>query len=362
MTKEMEMVLEKLGDDLSREWYIRRIEAMEGKRNVLTFTQGLPLPDVDHYVYFTPYLQSFPQKQDIIVFGTGETSRFSVKTLQHSQYSDRIAGYCDPCGDQDGQIDGIPVIPLGEASKRKNTVFLVGEMEDKDKLDSYMLLVKFGICQANIFIATEFLKGICGKQYFDFPLPGKDEVFVDCGCLDMGTSMDFFRWCGGDCSRIIAFEPDPVSAERCSRNAKNWGLDMTEIVQAAASDSNGTISFMANHMGSSKILEKGNTTVPTMKIDDALKGDRVTFIKMDIEGAEPAALRGAEETIRRWKPTLAISLYHKKDDVLTIPPLILSMCKDYTLYIRHYSNSMAETVLYAIPEGRKFRKTEDLPW
>ena len=76
--------------------------------------------------------------------------------------------------------------------------------------------------------------------------------------------------------------------------------------------------------------------------------ETVTFIKMDIESSEQEALRGAEQIINRDKPKLAICLYHKKEDMWEIPYLIKTMVAEYKLYIRHYSNSELETVLYAI--------------
>ncbi|MCL1983378.1 MAG: FkbM family methyltransferase, partial [Clostridiales bacterium] len=73
-----------------------------------------------------------------------------------------------------------------------------------------------------------------------------------------------------------------------------------------------------------------------------------TYIKMDIEGAELMALKGAENIIRSHKPKLAISAYHKPEDVYTLPMLIRSYRNDYKFYLRHYTNSLNETVLYAV--------------
>lgn len=69
---------------------------------------------------------------------------------------------------------------------------------------------------------------------------------------------------------------------------------------------------------------------------------------MDVEGAEYEALKGAAEIIKNQHPVLAISLYHKPEDVFEIPKLILDIYSGYKLYLRHYSFSRHETVLYAI--------------
>ncbi len=76
------------------------------------------------------------------------------------------------------------------------------------------------------------------------------------------------------------------------------------------------------------------------------------FIKMDIEGAEEDALRGAAEIIRQYHPTLAISIYHKHDDLWRLPQLIRGLYPDYELYIRHHFWGPWETVLYCVaPAG-----------
>lgn len=69
---------------------------------------------------------------------------------------------------------------------------------------------------------------------------------------------------------------------------------------------------------------------------------------MDIEGAELKALEGAENLIRNAHPKLAICVYHKNEDIDQIPRLLLEYYPEYRFYLRHYSVTKAETVLYAI--------------
>ena len=88
--------------------------------------------------------------------------------------------------------------------------------------------------------------------------------------------------------------------------------------------------------------------IEVRKLDDMLRDRKVTFLKMDIEGSELAALRGAERIIREQRPKLAICVYHKPEDMWEIPGFILNCHPDYKLYLRHYSISYTETVLYAV--------------
>ena len=83
-------------------------------------------------------------------------------------------------------------------------------------------------------------------------------------------------------------------------------------------------------------------------MDDHLQGEAVSFIKMDIEGAERAALRGAEQLIRRCRPDLAICVYHSISDLFEIPLYIHSIVPEYRLYLRHHTPVFCETVCYAV--------------
>ena len=92
------------------------------------------------------------------------------------------------------------------------------------------------------------------------------------------------------------------------------------------------------------------TTIKTKAIDDLVKEEgleRVDFIKMDIEGSELAALKGAKNTIQKYKPNLAICIYHKIEDFYTIPKYIKEIAPEYKLYVKHHTDMEWETVLYA---------------
>jgi hypothetical protein len=86
-----------------------------------------------------------------------------------------------------------------------------------------------------------------------------------------------------------------------------------------------------------------------VKTIDSLQLDRLSFIKMDIEGAEINALKGAKMTILRDKPKLAICIYHSNDDMLQIPEFLFSLAPDYKFFIRQYDLNR-EIVLYALPQ------------
>lgn len=185
-------------------------------------------------------------------------------------------------------------------------------------------------------------------QYFDLPaLPHiADETFVDAGCWDGGTSLAFAEW-AGTYRHIYAFEPDPERQAICRPVLERMKGKATLLPYGAWSEQT-ELHFSSYGTMSNRIDPAGEMVVPVSSIDHGLAGERVTFIKMDIEGSELAALHGAEKTICSQRPKLAISLYHRLEDVIEIPKYLLSLIPDYRFYLRHYTFWDSETVLYAI--------------
>lgn len=191
--------------------------------------------------------------------------------------------------------------------------------------------------------------------YFDLPylVPNEHgEFFIDAGAFDGFTTKRFFQWClGGGKSYSYCFEPDPKNMEKIKEvllKQSNY-----QIVPKALWSATGTVSMDLKGSFASAINEnnkqKVSQTIETITLDDFIGEREVTFIKMDIEGAEAAALYGAKKTIVSKHPRLAVSIYHKLEDIYEIPEIILSYYPHYRLYLRHYSFSSYDTVLYAVP-------------
>ena len=94
---------------------------------------------------------------------------------------------------------------------------------------------------------------------------------------------------------------------------------------------------------------KGTQSVEVDTIDNLVK-EKVDFIKLDIEGAVQDAIEGARETIKNYKPILAICVYHKAEDWYKIPEKVLEIQSNYDVYLRHYMEGIFETVMYFIPK------------
>ena len=192
------------------------------------------------------------------------------------------------------------------------------------------------------------------EEYFapDIMIPGKNEVFVDAGCLNGDTSIAFVNWCKGNYEWIYAFEPDANSIINCKNTFKKNGLKNISLINAGCWDKIEKLSFLPDTLGGSRIVEDSDFTIDTISIDEALGGKRVTFLKFDIEGAELKALIGARETIKKYKPRLAICIYHKPEDITDIALYILSLVPEYKLYIRHATTYRFGTVLMAVCDNK----------
>lgn len=191
------------------------------------------------------------------------------------------------------------------------------------------------------------------EQYFDEEIIQlkEEEVFIDGGVLDLGTSMQFEQFCrihGVKNYRVYAFEPDQKSFERCSRIIKDHPEYNIHLCNLGLWSCNDILYFNGSGNGGSRIVDKqSGCSIETVSLDSYVN-DKVTFIKLDIEGAEIEALKGARHIIKKQKPKLAICVYHKKEDITEIPMYIKRLVPEYKLYLRHYSNDAGETVLYAV--------------
>jgi FkbM family methyltransferase len=185
-----------------------------------------------------------------------------------------------------------------------------------------------------------------------------DEVFVDVGAFDGDSIRSFLERQGGRFARILGIEPDPLSFARLRAYVSTLPpvlRDKIGLFPVAVSSSGGTLQFEAAGTPQSSWADSG-TTVECTTLDEVLAGVAPTYIKMDIEGAEPEALRGARRSIQRSRPVLAVCLYHHQTHLWKIPLLLQSLCPDYRLYLRRYAEECWELVCYAIaPDRGPFR-------
>jgi len=183
--------------------------------------------------------------------------------------------------------------------------------------------------------------------YPEFFKLSDDEVFIDCGAFDGDSILSFVNKTKGKYSKVYAFEPDKNNIEKLKENTSQF--KNIEIIKKGCFSSKTTLYFRDGEGLSSTFSNQGNVTIEVDTIDNVIP-EKVTIIKMDIEGSELEALKGAQKTICKNLPKLVICLYHKPDDLFTIPQYISELSDSYNLYLRHYGLYSYDLVLYAIPK------------
>lgn len=214
-------------------------------------------------------------------------------------------------------------------------------------------LLENEIPREQIIDMGEITATLCDIQYFDADIvrPMEEEIFVDGGAYDLSTTRMFQEWCKGQYNKIFAFEPDKFNFDICRKKLAEKPIGNLELLNKGCWNREDTLYFSATGGQGSRIIgedSKNVVQIETAAIDDIVGDSAVTFIKLDVEGAELQALEGAKECIKRCHPRLAVCLYHKPEDIIEIPAYILSLSDEYQLYIRHYQMSANETVLYAV--------------
>lgn len=291
----------------------------------------------------------------IILYGAGMTGSWVASLLQYENVT--FYGFCDDwAASTMNELMGKPVMPAEYLFQHSDECYVIPTVGDASLGTILSKLAKKNFPEDHIL---RFLDApLMEKQYFDFPsLYRRGTAFVDAGCFDCATTYAFLKWCGGAYSQIFAFEPDPKNYEICLEKSKQ--IPNFTLIQAGLAECSGTAEFLAMGSGASYMCTsdtenmtsdkmKERTTVRITTIDDMVGSTEVGMIKMDIEGAELAALQGAEQTLRRDKPLLALCVYHLPGDTLALMDYLQKVVPEYRFWLRHYAGPASrETVLYA---------------
>ena len=177
-----------------------------------------------------------------------------------------------------------------------------------------------------------------------------DHVVDGGGCFG-DTAIHFADTVGPD-GHVYVFDPMPkhcaIMGEQVAMNPE-LGARITIFPEGLAEHSNDVAPMPPNDVinPGARLVE---SAMRLATIDETVTRHdvpRVDFIKLDIEGSELGALKGGEMTLRRWRPRLAISLYHRPEDFFAIPLWLESLNLGYRMFLDHYTIHHEETVLYA---------------
>jgi FkbM family methyltransferase len=176
---------------------------------------------------------------------------------------------------------------------------------------------------------------------------GPEETYVDAGAYDGDSVRRFIDRVAGRYARILAFEPDPKTYARLKQSFAHEPRIKTH--NAGLHCHKAALRFRNDATRGAIFTDDGDCSIDVVSLDEVLGGAPVTYIKMNIEGAEIDALEGARKTIARWTPKLAVSVYHRASDLWRIPQIVCQLNPRYDLYLRQHDGGVIETVLYAIP-------------
>ena len=361
--EEVARVYERLGDELSRKIFENRF---------LYYFTGNTKFSVDYILTLIPKLEDarielksiLSLYGDIIVYGLGTGSRH----IDILYGKDNVLAFCDSDTNKREMAirKGYNVIsPEDMVTKFGQATILVSAWRDNHIDEIVRFLLDSGFQKNQILIYRDILNNINPRlleiataynQYFDAEIIKltQDEVFIDAGCFDGTVSIEFAKRCNNQFLKIIAFEPNLKSNSNLCKHLQKinnvmvypYGLwhEEAELCFENAEKFRGPTSRVVAD------LDDDALKIKAVKLDDILikEAFAATFIKMDIEAAELNALKGAKQTILAHRPKLAISVYHKPEDIWQIPLYIISLHEDYDLRIRPYSLTGNEMVLYAV--------------
>ena len=205
-----------------------------------------------------------------------------------------------------------------------------GMLGDEKSKESYVNILNFKISGKTDYLFSSHSEK---SEVYEKLIPlGDKEVIVDLGAYDGDTVREFLSATDGKYQRIYAFEPDAKNFRKLCR--KTEGMANLELFNIGAWDKKETLFFDTKGGRNSHRSENGTP----MEFDsvDNLIHDRVTLLKMDIEGAELQALKGAENTIRTYLPKLYVCAYHRNEDMFAIPFKIRELCGDYRIFFRQH--------------------------
>ena len=345
-----------LNDEISKKIFEARMQY--AKTGDLGYITGLESKYRNLNSDMQVYVEKIQKGAHCLIYGAGVAGHYLAGRFKN--FGVIIDAFIDP-DESKGPVDeqtGIKVITekeLGENISLYGDKTVIISFSVKPVADEVRkrLIEDIGISEKNIRSGIFDWRNNQG-QYFDFFEAKENEVFVDCGCYDGATCYNFAGWCGAKgFEHIYSFEADPKNYEKSKAALEPLGK--CELFPFGTADVNKKVYFAADAFETSCIISKeeaekrnfeGVTEIETRALDDVLEGKRITFIKMDIEGAEYEALQGARKLIMENRPRMAISVYHKFEDFVTLADLVLGMHPDYRISFRHYGFDELETVMY----------------
>ncbi len=336
-----------LQDELSREIFKVRVDfsATESQSSInrLVAYASKSIQDT-----LAQYKLAAQKADGIVLYGAGSIGATMLHILH--DYKDKLV-FCDRNHQHTKTVQGVSVVsPSQLVQNYQNEIVFICAIPGFEEIQNF--LREHHIPSKNIFPAVV----IDEDTYFDETiLLSEGEIFADVGAFEGETTRCFAKkmaLLGKTYKKIHLFEPDVQNFQNLKTNLKAEPIKNTCLHDIGLWHKHDTLKFLDNLNVGSTINEKGTCEIKVDSLDNIFENSPVceypTYIKMDIEGAELEALKGARGIIAKTRPKLAISVYHKPQDILELMDYLHSIMPDYCFYLRHYTTWKDDTVLYAI--------------
>lgn len=270
--------------------------------------------------------------------------------------SHRTLGACETMRALGHVIFPLALLQVGMPEKFSPHSFYENLLEDMfENRDEYMSLYEIftddrsrqvldAVLAYRLTLDPLRLRGVIDWDLYGSIQLGPEEVYVDGGTYNGDSIQMFIDHVGGRYLKVHGFEPDPKTFE--TLKARLGKTPRVDLHNSGLFSRTGKLGFSADSSRAAKFDDRVENKIAIVSIDDAVK-DRVTFIKMNIEGAEIEALKGARTTIVSSRPKLAISAYHRASDLRVLVRLIRELNSQYRLRLRQHDGGIIETVIYA---------------
>jgi len=337
----LSLVYDSLGDDLSRMLYTYRLGYSLSGRNEM-FVSKIIRTNVKINSFYNRVENLVAKK---VIYGAGTRGRRLFDVCPRGDFE----CFIDKNTDAGNYYKGIPVINTDDFLSSYNGEYIIITSSEY-KLSMLEVLKKYNVPEDKILNYCDVLDECYNDQYFDLPniCWCDEEVFIDMGCWNGDTDVLLKNKIGARLKKCIVFEASQGRFDICKQKLEENKINY-EFIPKGAYSRQGTLVLKMADDGQVSTSVGRKYAVDVTSLDIVLKGEKCTFIKMDIEGAELEALIGSKDTIKQYAPKMAIAVYHKPEDIYTIPLKILEINPNYKFYLRHYQHTSLETVLYAIP-------------
>ncbi len=229
----------------------------------------------------------------------------------------------------------------------ESTAQLFADQESRDLFDA---IVRFRVSGDYGLLPEPDMQ----RQYFPADLPAWKTPLrlMDCGAYDGDTLREILSL-GIPIEAVAAYEPDETNFRKLAETVRENCIPNASLWPCGVYSATTQLRFATGQGEASGISASGETVIQCVSLDESAPNFAPTLIKMDIEGAEPDALRGAEKTIAAYRPGLALSIYHTPAHLWEIPLWVAQFARGngifYRYYLRAHGRNCFDTVFYAIP-------------